>query len=143
MRFLCRCPTLYAHMDAAMVPVYGCSNGLTIGCDMRPSLCVHHGWTHGDPHFCEWRPSLACANGDPHLAETPGCDMETPTLCTTWVDTWRPSLLLMDTFACVCKWRTSLIGYHRLLTLCNIPRKQSWLSGCIPDSVGQTPHTDW
>ena len=73
MKFTSPWPTLYAHMDAAMVPVYGCCNGLTIGCDMETSFCVHHGWTHGDPHFCEWRPSIACANGDPHLAETRGC----------------------------------------------------------------------
>ena len=24
MKFICPCPTMYAHMDAAMVPVYGC-----------------------------------------------------------------------------------------------------------------------
>jgi hypothetical protein len=51
--------------------------------------------------------------------------METLTLCTPWVDTWLPSLLLMDTLACVCKGRPSLSKDHGLLTLFAWAEQQS------------------
>ena len=91
--------------------------------------------------------------------------METLTLCTPWVDTWLPSLLIMDTLACVCKWRPSLSRDPRLLTLfawaeqqsldksalwlahvCEQPQRSSCLiraNSCAENSRSMRAHCGW